>query len=114
MTPELGQPASQLRLENHHQRDCEEYREAAQDPADHDQVQQGRDQSEGEKDNRQPGQHFGAARAAKVNIAVVNSDTEQNDFNDAAPAFEPELQNLLHHDSTLSVIRNAVTFSFTS
>src|ERR1700720_1421725 len=114
MAAELGQTAAQFRLKDHNQGDREEDRETADEPPNHDQVQQGRDESQGQKNNRQPRQHFGAARAAKVKIAVVNPDTEQNDLDDAAPAFEPELEKFLHHGNTASAARSAATFSFTS
>src|SRR6267143_322511 len=96
MAAEIGQTAAKLGLKNY------------------DELQQRRDEGESQKNNRQPGQHFGAARAAKVKIAVVNSDTEQSYFDDAAPAFEPELEKFLRHDSSASAARNAATFSLTS
>src|SRR5256886_6396968 len=43
MASELGQTAAQLRLKNHDQRYREENRETAKEPADHDQIQQRRE-----------------------------------------------------------------------
>src|SRR5206468_3664412 len=114
MPPQLGQTASEFGLKDHNEGNGEEHRKTAEEPADHDQVQQRRDESEGEENNRQPGEHFGTARATKVKIAIVNTDAEQNDFNNAAPAFEPELEKFLHHASSASAARNAATFSLTS
>jgi hypothetical protein len=117
MAAELGQPAAQFRLENYDERHREENREAADDPADDDEVQQLRDQGQGQENDREAGQHFGAAGPAKVEVAVINPDTEQDDLEEAAPAFDPELEDLLHHLAvfkSVSVTRNAATFSLTS
>src|SRR5260370_9693857 len=114
MASELGETASKLRLKNHNEGNREEDRDTAKEPADHDQVQQGRDEGQGQKNNCQPREHFAAASTAKIKIAVVNSDAEQNDLDDAAPAFEPELEKFLHHGSSASAARNAATFAFTS
>ena len=66
MASELGQTAAQLRLKNYDQRNREENRETANEPAYHDQIQQRRDEGKSQKNNRQTGQDFGPARAAKV------------------------------------------------
>jgi len=117
MSTERRQTASQLRLKNHHQRDCQENREASHQPADHDEVEQGRDQRQRQKNDRQAGQHFSAARPAKIEIAVVDRDGQQKDFHSAAPSSKPEMNEFLNHVAfwrIASVTRNAVAFSFTS
>src|SRR5437899_5874418 len=114
MAPQLGQTASEFRLKDRREDTGEEHQKTEEEPADHEQVQQWRDESEGEENNRQPREHFGTARATKVKIAIVNTDAEQNDLNNAAPAFEPELEKFLHHGSSASAARNAATFSLTS
>src|SRR6202011_6417309 len=54
------------------------------------------------------------AGAAKIKVTVVNADAEKNDFENTAPAFEPELEKLLKHHDIPSTVRSAATFSFTS
>src|SRR5437867_13292150 len=100
MASELGQTAAQLRLKNYDQRNREENRETANEPADHDQIQQRRDAGKSQKNNRQRGQDFGPARAAKVKTAVVNHDTQQDETDYAPPASEPVLKNFLQHRHT--------------
>src|SRR5205814_8263932 len=80
MAAELGQTTAQLRLKNHHERHGQEDGETANDPTDDDQIQQLRNQGQSQEDDRQAGEHLGAASPAKVEIAIINPDAEQNDF----------------------------------
>src|SRR4051812_9007128 len=117
MPAERRQTASQLRLKNNHQRNREEDGEAAHDPADDGEVQQLRDQRQGQENDRQTRQHLRAARSFEIEIAVINPDAEQHDFEQPAPLIEPELEQLLHHTPLArraSVVRRAAIFSFTS
>src|SRR5437763_16670861 len=117
MAAELGQAAAQLRLKNHDERYGQEDGEAANDPADDDEIQQLRNQSQSQEHDRQAGEHFGAARPAKVEIAIINPDAEQNNFGEASPSLEPDLNEVLDHfavSRSASVTRNAAAFSFTS
>src|SRR6478672_4949435 len=117
MAAQFGEATPQLRLENHNERHGEEDRKTPDDPADHDEVQQGRDQGQGEEYDREAGEDFGSAGAAKIKVAIVDPDAEQNDLDEAPPAFGPKLEDLLHHCfavSKSSVTRKAATFSLTS
>src|SRR2546423_5390279 len=115
---QLGQAAPQFRLEDHHERHRQKNGEAADDPADHDKIQQLRDQGQRQENDRKSGQHLRAARPAKIEIAVIDADAEQNDLEETSPAVEPKLENLLHHFATASksasVTRKAAAFSLTS
>src|SRR5205814_3164697 len=97
MAAQLSQAAAQFRLENHHQRDGEKNGETPDDPADHDEVQQLRDQGQGQENDGQASEHFRAAGPTEIKIAVINPNTQQDDFNEAAPALDPKLKDLLHH-----------------
>src|SRR5690349_23592804 len=97
MATELSQTASELRLENDNQRNCQENRKASHQPTDHHQIEHSGDECQGQEDNGETGQHFRSARPAKIKIAVINADTEQDDLKNAAPAFEPELKKFLKH-----------------
>src|SRR5438067_1841558 len=113
----LRQTTAQLRLKNHHERYGQEDGETANDPADDNEIQQLRNQGQGQKDDRQTGQHLGAAGPAKVEIAIINPDAEQNNFGEASPSLEPDLNEVLDHfavSRSASVTRNAAAFSFTS
>src|ERR1043166_9760395 len=83
---EFGQTSSQFGLKYYDQSEGQEDREAANQPTDHDQVQEGRDQGQGQKDHRQAGKYFSAAGAAKVNIPIINTDAQQADLQNAPPA----------------------------
>jgi hypothetical protein len=72
-------------------------REAADDPADDDQVQQLRDQVRVRKTIARPVKHLGAARPAKIEVAVINPHAQQKDLEETAPLIEPELEELLNH-----------------
>src|SRR3954447_4312146 len=117
MPAECGQTTTQLRLKNDDERDRQEDGEAAHDPADDGEIQELRDQRQRQENNRQTCQHLRAARPFEIEIAVVDADAEQQDFEEAAPLIEPELKQLLHHTPVArraSVVRNAAIFSFTS
>src|SRR5436305_5415930 len=115
MTAELGQAAPQFGLKNDDQRHREEDREAPHDPADHDQVEQRRDEGQRQENDGETSQHLGSARASKVKVAVVNDDTEQNDFKQTAPAARPEIKDLVNHGASIaSLVRKARKFSATS
>src|SRR6266487_3057073 len=114
MSTQLGQAAPQLWLKNDDQRDGEKDRETAHDPTNHDKVKQLRNQGQRQKNNRQPGQNLGAARSAKIKVAIINPDTEQDDLEDAAPALQPKMQNFFNHCSTASATPKAPIFSLTS
>src|SRR5437879_12690375 len=79
MPPRLGQTASEFGLKDHNEGNGEEHRKTAEEPADHDQVQQRRDETEGEENSRQPREDFGTATATKVKLAVVRPDAEQKE-----------------------------------
>src|SRR5437660_1277387 len=96
MSSEFGETPSKFRLKNYDQRDCKKDREAAKKPANDDEIQQSRNQCQSKKNNRESGKNFGAARSAEIEITVVDADAQQNDFDHAAPAFEPKLQDFLH------------------
>src|SRR4029453_8910696 len=117
MPAKRSQATSQLRLKNHHQRDGEEDREAPDNPSNYHQIQQRGDQGQRKKHNRQSRQHFRPPRPPEVEVAVVNSHPQQKDFHQAAPASEPEINELVNHFvlcRIASLTRNAYTFSFTS
>ena len=97
MPAKCGQTASQLRLKDHYQGNCEENRETAYDPADNNQIQQLRNQRQRQKNDRQSGQHLCAARSAKIKVAVVDRHAQQNDFKSAAPSSDPEVNELIDH-----------------
>ena len=97
MPAQFGEAAAQFRLENHHQRDRDEDGEASNDEADHDQVQQLRDEREREEDNRQAGQHFRSARPAEIEVAVINPDAQEHDLERAPPVIEKHLRELVNH-----------------
>ena len=80
MPAQFGQATTQFRLKNHDQRDGEKDRKASDDPADDDEIQQLRDQRQRQKNDGQTGQHFRAASAAKIKIAIINPDAEQDDL----------------------------------
>src|ERR1700730_8212891 len=105
MPAQLGQTTPQLRLKNYDQRDREKNREPPDDPADHDQIEQLRNQRQRQKNNRQSGQHLSAARPAKVEVAVVDPDAQQNDLEGAAPSSEPKMDELLNHFTKLLPLR---------
>src|SRR4030095_8484524 len=110
MSAERGQPAPQFRLKNHYQRDCEENGKASNNPADHNKVQEGRDQCQRQKNDRQSGQDFRAARPPKIKIAVIYGYAQQNDFKGAAPSSGPKMDELINHllfSRTASVMCNA-------
>src|SRR3954451_5349243 len=104
MPAKFREAATQLRLKDDDKRARQNHREAADNPADDDQVQQLRDQRQREENDREAGQHFRAARSFEVKVAVVNADAQQNDLEKAAPFIEPELDERLDH---LAVARNA-------
>src|SRR5450432_2742549 len=113
MAAELGQRAAQFRLKNNDQRDRDEDRKTSDDKADDDEIQQLRDECEREENNRQAGQHFRAARAAKIKIAVINYHAQEQDLANAPPSIEPQLSDLVDHWPTArraSVVRNAAVF----
>src|SRR5947209_1631781 len=83
----------------------------AHDPTDHDKIEQLRNQRQRQKNNRQSCQHLRAARSAKIKVAIINPDTQQDDLEDAAPALQPKMEEFFDHCSTASVTRNASTFS---
>src|SRR5437763_11849297 len=118
VTAQLREAAAQFGLENHHERDSKKDREAANDPADDDQIQQLRNQSQGQKNNREPGEHLRPARSAEIKIAVINPHAQEEDLDKTSPAFDPELEKLMHHfaaaSKSASVARKAATFSLTS
>src|SRR5437879_2049883 len=117
MSTQLSQSAAQFRLKNYHQRDGEEDRKAANDPTDHDQIEELRDEGEGEKNDRQTGQHFRAARAAKIKITVVDHHAQENDLDGAPPFIEPKLGDLMDHRlaaRSASVVRSALSLGATS
>src|ERR1043166_3984603 len=110
MSAKRSQATSQFRLKNHHQRDGEENRETPDDPSDHHQIQERGDQSQRKKDNRQSRQYFRPARSAEIKVAVINSHPQQNDFHQAPPASEPQIDELMNHFALCriaSVTRNA-------
>src|SRR5215216_1469450 len=84
MPAKRSQATSQLRLENHHQRDGEEDRETPDDPANYYQIKQRGDEGQREKNNRQSRQHFRPARSAEIEITVVDCHPQQKDFHQAA------------------------------
>src|SRR6266481_2096393 len=110
MSAERSQTTSQLWLKNHHQRDGEEDRETPDDPANHHQIQQRRDQGQREKNNRQSRQHFRPARSAEIQVAVINGHPQQKDFHQAPPASKPQISELMNHFALCriaSLTRNA-------
>src|SRR5947209_817971 len=117
MTPQLGQPTAEFGLENDNEGDGEKDGEAADDPADYDQVQELRDQGQGEEDDGEAGQDLGAAGSPKIEVPIIDPDAQQNDLEETPPAFDPDLKELLHHfaaSKSASVTRRAATFSLTS
>src|SRR6476646_7851215 len=110
MSAKRSQATSQFRLKNHHQRDSEEYRETADDPSDHHQIQQRGDQGQRKKDNRQSRQYFRPARPAEIEVAVRDGHPQQKYFHQAPPASEPQINELVNHFALCkiaSVTRNA-------
>src|SRR5436190_577616 len=117
MAPQFGQAAPQFGLENHHKGDGQEDGKAADDPADDHEVQQLRDQGQGQENDRQAGKNFRSARPSKVEIAIINPHTQQDDLNETSPFSDPELNDLLAHITTSrrrSVARKAAAFCLTS
>src|SRR5690242_9094439 len=97
MTAEFRETASQFRLKDHDQGDGQKNRKTPDQPPDHDEIQQRRYQGEGQKDNREAGEHLGAAGSAKVKVAVIDTYAQKDDFENASPARDPELGNLMKH-----------------
>src|SRR4051812_7525121 len=115
---QFGEAAAQFRLEDHHECDREKDRKTADDPANDDEVQQLRYEGEREENDRKTGEDFRAAGPAEIEVAVIDPDAEQQDLGETSPAFDPELEELLHHDIGIfkraSVTRKAAMFSLTS
>src|SRR5712692_565793 len=97
MAAQLGQAATKFRLKNHNECDGKKHRKAADDPADYDEIQQGRDQGQCQKNDSQPGQYLRAAGAPKIKVSIIDHDAEQDDLESAAPTFQPKVEKLLNH-----------------
>src|SRR2546426_1061137 len=114
MTAQSGERAAQLRLKDDHQRDSEKRGQAPNNPADHNELQQLRDQREGEKNYRETRENLRATRAAEVEIAIIDRRPEQRDLDRRTPVLFCEIKSLLPHTHAsriASIIRSASRFS---
>src|SRR5262245_24395659 len=117
MSSKRSKATSQLRLKDHHQRNGEENRETPDEPSNHHQIKQGGNQGQREKNDRQSRKHFRSARASEIKVAVIDGHPQQEDFHQASPASQPQINELVNHFvlcKTASVTCNAYTFSLTS
>src|SRR4051794_8437152 len=101
MPAQFSETTAQLWLENHDERHREKDGETADDPTDDDEVQQLRNQRQGEKNDREAGQDFRAASAAKIEVAVIDANAKKQDLDKTSPALDPELEELVHHGAAV-------------
>ena len=84
---ELGERAAQLRLKDDHERDGQEHREASQQPPDDQEVENLRDEGEGQEDEGEPDKDPRTVGPTQVEIGVIKNDGEDHDLDARGPVF---------------------------
>ena len=82
---QFGECPAQFRLENHDESDGQEAEEAAQHPADDNQVQQLADEGEGEENECQPDEDARSMRAAEIKVNIIENHRDEKNLHRRAP-----------------------------